>query len=400
MRKIALYIIPVIISVSLLSCSDKPSDIELLTRNIESFSVKLEGQQNWSIITPEGKILVADAFPSAPTVALNGIFSAYDTLGISFYRFTGQGGYEPIPNLTGLRYAGTPACGLIPVTRASSPIGIVDTMGVTKFSLDQFNASGPFFSDGLLIVRHSKSNKWGAIDTNGTLKIPANYASITAFNCGHAIATNQNGNSLIIDKKGNEKSLPDGWIPFSGNFVYNHALLVNPKTGTRALVDTQGKITEYAGASVPVALGKAGVILIDNTGACSLQAYDGETVTLSGWQGATPVSGTNLLVGMKDDRWLIADNKGKTLYEAPENSSITPLLGNKAYFISSKQNNTFMLSTGFKTIEAPKIGRLEQKLYMNDILLSDRESDHQGFNMADPGDELPDWMEADTTQTK
>lgn len=400
MKKIASYILSAILATPLFSCSDTPSDIEKLTREIQSFSVKFEGQQNWSIIDAEGKVLVVDAFASAPSVAMNGIFSVYDSTGITFNHLTGEGKYEPIPNLTSLRYAGTPHNGLIPVTRVNSSIEVVDTNGVTQFSLDKYNAAGPFFSDGLLIVRNTKSNKWGAIDTNGNTKIDDVYNSLTAFNCGHAIATDLNDNALIVDKKGNEKNLPQGWAPFSGNFVYNHAMLVNHKTGVRAVVDTKGEMTEFAGSIVPVAIGKAGIIVMDNTGAFALQTFNGKIIKLEGWQGAAPVSGTDLIVGIKDDgKWIIANNQAKTLYEAPQNSTITPLLGNKAYYISSKENNTFLLSPDFKPIDSPKIGRLEQKLYLTDMLLSDRESDHKGFNTADPGNELPNWMEADTTET-
>ncbi len=390
----------IVLSSILFSCQ-KSSDIEQLLNQIDTYSVKLENQTKWSIISTDGNLLVADEFASAPTVAINGIFSVYDSIGISFKHIQQSGAYTQINSLSGLRYAGVPSQGLIPVTRRNSPVEVVDTLGKTLFSLDNidghnFSASGPLFSDNMLIVREQGTQKWGAVNTGGHIAVQPRYNSMTIFNCGHALATVTDTQTVILNNKGNEKELPDGWIPMSGNFVYDHAILINQKSGTRCVTDTKGNITEFSSSQVPVAIGKSGIICIDNKGQYILHGFSGKQTLLSDWNVAAPVSASPLLIGCKNDKWFISDSKLNVLYEAPNSCSITPLLGNKAYFINNPGKQAFLISSQFHRIDNLPVSRLEQRLYMNDIILSDRENDHREFNSADPGDGLPDWMEPDT----
>lgn len=405
MNKKQIFPILLALSAIMLSCRETGSDIEQLLSNIDSYSVKIDNQNQWSIISTNGDILVADAFVSAPTVAIDGIFSVYDSVGISFKHLLTAGSYKQIDGLKGLRYAGAPYQGVIPVTRPNSPIEIVDTTGNRMFTLNDieghnFSASGPFFSDKLLIVREQGSQKWGAVNTDGHLVINPEYLTISVFNCGHALATTSPTQTVILKNNGDKKSLPEGWVPLSGNFVYNHALLINTRSGSRCVTDTKGNITEFTSSQVPVAIGKSGVICMDNTGAYILYDFSGKQLPLTGWSVAAPVTSSTLLIGSENDKWFIADNKLTTLYEAPDSCSITPLLGNKAYFISGRNKPAFLISDKYSRIENLPVSRLEQKLYMNDILLSDREEDHREFNTADPGDDIPGWMEPDTLTTE
>lgn len=392
------------LSFILFSCQ-KQSDIEQILQNIDTYSVKLENQHRWSVMSTTGEVLIADAFVSAPTVSFNGIFSVYDSIGISFHHLSSPNSYTSINGLKGLRYAGAPAHGLIPVTRPDSPIEIVDTLGNSLFLLNNINgknftASGPFFSDKLLIVREKKSLKWGAINTSGNIAIEPLYLSLTLFNCNHALATLSANQTVIVDTQGNEVKLPEGWIPYSGNFVYNHAILINPHTGSRCVTDTKGNLIKFPSSHVPVAIGKSGTLCIDNDGAYFLHSFSGKETQLSGWEIAMPVPCSKLLVGKNKNNWIITESKGKTLYQAPDSCSITPLLGSKSYLIFSNNHESFLLSDKYQKINSLRIAKLEQRIYMNDILLSDRDEDHIEFNNADPGDELPDWMEPDTLTTE
>lgn len=405
MNKKQIFPIILVLSAIMVSCRETGSDVEQLLGNIDTYSVKLDSQNKWSIISTDGNVLIADEFVSAPTVAIEGIFSVYDSTGISFKHLHPAGGFTQINGLSGLRYAGAPYKGIIPVTRPNSPIEIVDTAGCEMFALNDidgynFSASGPFFSDKLLIVREQGSQKWGAVNSDGHLVIKPEYLTISVFNCGHALATTSPTQTVILKNNGDKKSLPEGWVPLSGNFVYNHALLINTRSGSRCVTDIKGNITEFTSSQVPVAIGKSGVICIDNTGAYILHDFSGKQTPLAGWSVAAPVTSSTLLIGCKNNKWFITDNKLTTLYEAPDSCTITPLLGNKAYFISSRDKTAFLISDKYSRIENLSVSRLEQKLYMNDILLSDREEDHREFNTSDPGDNIPGWMEPDTLTTE
>jgi hypothetical protein len=67
----------------------------------------------------------------------------------------------------------------------------------------------PIYNDGLL--RITRNNKWGALNTLGKLSIPFKYDYLTDFNGGFAIAEVEN-KFLVIDKEGNETPISDPTI--------------------------------------------------------------------------------------------------------------------------------------------------------------------------------------------
>ncbi|HEY9045128.1 MAG TPA: WG repeat-containing protein [Ohtaekwangia sp.] len=60
------------------------------------------------------------------------------------------------------------------------------------------------FEDGLVPIRQGE--KWGYLDTNGKIAIPAKYEHTSAFNGGHAIVE-KDSKFIVIDKHGNETTI-------------------------------------------------------------------------------------------------------------------------------------------------------------------------------------------------
>lgn len=66
------------IAVSCVSCSNKSN------ASIEGIPVQLEDEKAWSIVSPDGEILVKNAFEASPSFVYNGRFVVYEKM-VSMY---------------------------------------------------------------------------------------------------------------------------------------------------------------------------------------------------------------------------------------------------------------------------------------------------------------------------
>lgn len=101
------------------------------------------------------------------------------------------------------------------------------------------------YSDGLLCVRPDK--KWGAIDTDGKLFIPAKFDNLATFSGGYSTA-NIGNNYMVIDKEGNEIPIDEPGIngvkPFSEGMAP-----VKGQNGKWGFTNTRGEVviaTQYS----------------------------------------------------------------------------------------------------------------------------------------------------------
>lgn len=75
--------------------------------------------------------------------------------------------------------------------------------------IDRFGFDLEGFNDGLIPIRQGE--KWGYLNADGKLAIPAKYDHVTGFNSGHAIAT-LNKNFIVLNTKGEESPVEEGGI--------------------------------------------------------------------------------------------------------------------------------------------------------------------------------------------
>lgn len=123
--------------------------------------------------------------------------------------------------------------------RMSKTVGMINTNNKYVVNPDTYLQIS-FPKDGLIAARKQGSGKWGFIDLNGRTVIEHQYAKITSFGDGHALASMGGSRFGVIDKNGNEvapemfeKAKPEG---------YNDGLAAVTYEGKWGFVNTKGEI--------------------------------------------------------------------------------------------------------------------------------------------------------------
>lgn len=385
-------------------CS-RPSSLEESISTITHYPVMIDDQKGWSLITPDGQIAGENSFKVAPSVVMNGHFVAYDSTGVTLYAMAADGGFSPVEGAANLRYAGAVSEGRIPICRHDSAVEIIDTDGNRIFSLadcggHNFNACGAMYGDGLLTVRDTESNLWGAVDRDGELVIEPAYAYLSMFNDGHALAINAKDRTLeVLDTKGNAVTAgAAGSTIECGNFIYRHALINDPTAGRR-VIDTKGQAVELDAAIVPLVLCSKGVVFMNHMGLYGVAGWDGEVLMVPEKDRLImPVSGTGnyLTLDPKLAPVSVIDAEGKVVNTFPKGyKEATPLFDGKGFVASGERGDMALLSPDLTRVGNIVIKSFNRRLSIFDIILSDRDADHRLLNSADPGDDLPEWMEPD-----
>jgi len=130
--------------------------------------IKSSDTKKWGYANQKGEIIIAPQFERCDEFTSDGWAAVYDKKNKSAYFI----------NLKG--------------EKLNSAVGIADVM-------DGFNS-------GLAAVK--TGDKWGYLDTNGKLAIPAKYDEATAFDAGYAIA--KSGNKYVVLNAHGEESSVEG----------------------------------------------------------------------------------------------------------------------------------------------------------------------------------------------
>lgn len=214
-----------IVAVAAALCSCGSSDSDSIAEKVEYIPVKLDRGDNWSFMSPDGKVILEDEFERTPSLVVDGIFSVYEGNGFSVYAVDDK---KPVlvPGCEELKSAGYYSENLIPVVHPKERIQFVDKNGLKKFELAPFKGKEivscePGFSDGLLRIRNEEG-KYGFINAKGEVVIEPKFDIAGEFAEGMAIvgkSVDDNYSYSVIDKKGDVKfKFKKGWDPHSPYF--------------------------------------------------------------------------------------------------------------------------------------------------------------------------------------
>lgn len=397
-----------IFAAMLTACSGSGDGVDNILRSVDYYPARIEGRQLWYMIGTDGCVAAPDSFPSAPSVAVKGVFSALTTDGMTVCRINADGSLATIAR--GLRYAGAMVNDRMPVCRPDSAISVIGPDGAQLFSLGNldghnYNACSAFFTYGLLTVRDRDTNLWGAIDRDGRLTIEPKYDYITPFNCSHAIATRE-GRLFIVDTDGKETMPADGeFEPVSATFLYDHAILQRRSDSRRVIIDTDGNIAELDASLMPIMLAPDGTIFINRAGELGVMGFDGHVAIVPALRSLlSPIGGSDLILCEDAEGYSILEPDGETrLRFGSAVKTVVPLYGGRIMACSDAaksptgipQGPFTLVNSDMKPLGSLRFSEIDKHLALTDILLSDREQDHNLFNTADPGNDLPDWMEPD-----
>lgn len=187
-------------------------------------AVKVDKDDDWGFIAPDGEIIMADEFKEKPSAVVNGLFSVKEG---DFYTLYSVGdGRRPEAVCEDLAASGY--CGegeLIPVVRQRERISVVDRKGETRFVLEPYKGveitrAQNTFHEGLLLVGDAEG-RYGFADTSGEYVIAPKYDGAAYFSEGYAVVYQKRGDDdryHIIDRNGDQvMSLKKGYEPLSYN---------------------------------------------------------------------------------------------------------------------------------------------------------------------------------------
>lgn len=224
------------------SCEDKENfwDVEYL-------AVQFDNGEDWSIINARGEVVVKEEYSSASYVSTiyKGVYWVKDDEGYHLYNIK-----EPKRPMikTVYRNATDFAYGRAVVSNPDEPIKIIDTDGKVVKTLSEDIVEVSRYFEGMAMFRNSK-DKWGYLDRDGNVAIPASYDMALWFSDGHACVGSESKDKekrelLIIDKKGNVT----GTIDFkkyaeitSFSFVDGMMTLYDTKTKEMVMVGYTGE---------------------------------------------------------------------------------------------------------------------------------------------------------------
>lgn len=210
-NRLFLFLISIVLVCLFLSCSKETKNY-----TIEYIPYKIDKEDNWGMLKPDGTPLFKDEFEGTPSVVINGVFTVTDKNGVSVYTVGEKP--KPIKDCENLKSAGIMSEGVIPIVKKGERIKYIDINGKEKFTLMPYKnkeieeVSSKFY-EGLALIRTSE-NKYGWINNKGKVVIEPKYAGFYVyFSNGVAIMLKKTKDKegkekyikVIIDKSGKEK---------------------------------------------------------------------------------------------------------------------------------------------------------------------------------------------------
>lgn len=232
----------VLFSLLLSACGSKNSG------SIEYLPAKVDKNDKWGLVSPEGEMLISDEYETQPSAVINGYFIVKENGGYSVYKADKKP--ELVKGLEELKSVGIMTEGLIPVCKKGQRIEFVNGKGKTDFTLTPVDnkeivSVSIGFNDGLAIISNEDGRK-GAINTSGKVVIKPSFDILEAFHDGYAIAyNNKDGGmeAMIVNKKGEVVvKVKDNLTILSLSVL--HKKVVAEKDGECGFLNLKGEFTK------------------------------------------------------------------------------------------------------------------------------------------------------------
>jgi len=167
----------VAVFVILCGCSGNSGKIQYLP-------CKVDKGDDWGFVNAKGEVFCKDAFKECPSVVRDGVFFVREGDYYSLYKFDSK---KPVLLMEDIIHQGNPRNGIFPICKKDSHIEIIDTKGVTKFTLEKVEnqevvgCAAGYSKHGYLKVETMDDNGdefWGVIDEKGKTVLKPKYSSI------------------------------------------------------------------------------------------------------------------------------------------------------------------------------------------------------------------------------
>lgn len=168
----------------------------------EYFAFQEKEGGRWGLMNADGDVLLEDYDDNKPSIVTEGRFFLRNSNG-KYELYSAEEKPEQIGSDVYADWAIFTE-GLAPVAKDSSSIIYINADGEVKIELDKEIETATCFSDGLAAVEID--GKWGFINKDGEVVIPAIYASVGGFKDGLAIVED-----TIVYKKDSYEREPQTW---------------------------------------------------------------------------------------------------------------------------------------------------------------------------------------------
>lgn len=218
-----------ILTCIMLSCDNVASSFP----EVDYVPFKVSENDNWGMISVEGKPLFEDEFENRPSISVNGVFSVTSGDGEMTYYFTDKKP-KPVSDDVYIR-GGYYTEGVIPVVKQEHSVSFINKEGKELLSLDAVEgkriiAVNAYFSNGLMLFV-TEDGKCGYINSKGQIVVKPIYDEALPFSEGLAVVGKKgSGNDktkyTIINTTGKELADFRADLDFSP-FAFSDGAFVN-----------------------------------------------------------------------------------------------------------------------------------------------------------------------------
>lgn len=225
-----------LLSIFMISCNQMYTSFP----DVDYVPFKTSENDNWGLISVDGKPLFEDEFDHEPSISVNGVFFVENDKGEISY-FLSDKKPKQINNDTYIS-GGFYTEGVIPVVKEEHPVSFINKDGKEILSLGEadgkrISAVNAYFSDGLMLFV-TEEGKYGYINPKGQIVVKPIYDEAYPFSESVALVKMQD-KYILIDTSGKEvahfkQDLEAGYLPLFFDGLLSNGNKVFDKKGNLA----------------------------------------------------------------------------------------------------------------------------------------------------------------------
>lgn len=308
-------------AVSVTSCGGNKTD-----NMLELLPVKVDKGDNWSFLSPDGKVVYLDEFKHKPSPVVNGFFYVEEGDGYTVYKAGERP--EAVPGLDGLENCGYMSEGRIPVSKAKERIKYYDESGKELFTLGPIDGKevemvSVMFREGRSYFCN-EDGKYGFIDKDGKPVIKAVYDIVHPFLNGYALAY-KDETWRVIDHDGKQvygfkKDVYPGFINKGKVVAKNgeHLEIITLNNGEIKKLPSKADAVDWFDDELVI-------FLNDEDSRYGLMTMEGEILLRAKYKTLFPDGHGNFVALNDKNEGLVINKEGEILLNLGECNSLGPL---------------------------------------------------------------------------
>lgn len=336
---------------------------ESLQSKIEYIPFKSDKDNNWGLISPEGKVLFDDEFEKAPTMVMNGRFFVESKEGYELYaaeekpKQVGNSVWKEVCDFT---------ADVTPAVEKGKSIVLINRDGEVVKEMGKLNGKSVLtmqrFSEGYSVYQTTEGY-YGLVNTDGEVVIDAQYVALNAVSDGKLIGIDKKYEAArkagekekikisVLDTKGNVLGEIDGKKIKEVSGEYADGLM--PATVEKGEKTCAGLLNEKGEWEVEPTSKAANIHQVkgkkfafsNSEGKCGIMTFDGEVVVRAKYDGIFMMEDDVFAVcdrdKDRDERWHLINAEGEKIGTKKFRDFEAYGLGNSKYAIVEVEEDNY-----------------------------------------------------------